>query len=377
VPTYNNAKTLSNVISGILEYTHHLIVVNDGSDHETATILSQFEKTITIVTHSRNLGKGMALRNGFSKARSMGYHYAITLDSDGQHFPSDLEQFLLKLDHHPGSLIVGARNMDSENVPNKSSFGNKFSNFWFRFETGINLPDTQSGYRLYPIKKLEKIKFFTTRFEFEIEVLVKSAWKGIPVLSLPVQVFYAKGEERVTHFRPGKDFTRISILNTWLVLLALAWYKPMRLFKGLTPTNINGFIRKHFLDKEESVLKKSLSASVGIFFGIVPIWGYQLISAIAAAYFFKLNKAIVILTANISIPPLLPFVLLGSLKTGELVTGNKATLSLSEVSLDTVKQNLYTYLVGACVLAIVLSLITGVITAIVLTFSRKRSAVKR
>ncbi|MEO6303967.1 MAG: DUF2062 domain-containing protein, partial [Bacteroidia bacterium] len=344
IPTYNNEKTLEKVILDTLIYTNKIIVVNDGATDKTPEIIAAFKNEITVVTHPVNSGKGMALRNGFKKAFELGYEYAITIDSDGQHFPSDLGSFLDKISEQPGALIIGARNMNSENVPGGSSFGNKISNFWFQFETGIQLPDTQSGYRLYPIKRLEKMHFFTSRFEFEIEVIVKSAWRGIDVIAIPVKIYYAKAGERISHFRPTKDFARISFLNAYLVILAFAWYKPMRFFRGLTPANIKSFIKKHFFNQEESALKKSLSVTVGLFFGIVPIWGYQLVSAIGAAYLFRLNKAIVILTANISIPPFLPFILIASMKTGELFTGNETNLTLSKISLQNIKLNLYTYL---------------------------------
>jgi len=372
IPTYNNEKTLSLVIQDTLIYTDKIIVVNDGATDGTNEILKTFGQNITIVQHAQNLGKGMALRNGFKKALELGYEYAISIDSDGQHFPGDLDLFLEELKTHDEAIIIGARNMKSENVPGGSSFGNKFSNFWFQFITGIKLPDTQSGYRLYPIKKLSKIKFYTNRFEFEIEVLVKAAWKGLPVLSIPVQIFYAKGKERISHFRPTQDFARISFLNVYFVLLAVAWYKPMRFFKGLTPANIKSFVKKHFFNEKESITKTSLSVTLGIFFGIVPIWGYQLISAIAFAYLLKLNRAIVILAANISLPPLIPFILVASVEAGELITGEDAKLSVSDISFETIKTNLYTYLTGACLLAVCFAVFMGVLTFLTLTFLRRK-----
>jgi uncharacterized protein (DUF2062 family) len=156
------------------------------------------------------------------------------------------------------------------------------------------------------------------------------------------------------------------------VILAFCWYRPLRFLRGLNPTNIKAFIQKQFFNKEESVLKKSLSVSVGIFFGIIPIWGYQLIAAIAASYLLRLNKAIVILTANISIPPLLPFILLASLKTGELFTGQSTHLSLYDISLENIKLNLYTYLTGACLLAVLFSIFTGLVTFITLSLIRRK-----
>ena len=229
VPTYNNEQTLEQVLRDVLLYTDRVIVVNDGSTDSTPNILRKFSQ-IDIVAYPKNKGKGFALRQGFSRAVNRGYEYAITIDSDGQHFAEDLPKFLTSLVDHPAAIIIGARNMGQASVPGKSSFGNKFSNFWFWVETGLTMQDTQSGYRLYPVKQLEPIRFITRKFEFEIEVLVRSSWRGIEMTHVPVSVFYAEKGKRISHFRPFKDFTRISILNTFLVTIAILYIKPRDFF---------------------------------------------------------------------------------------------------------------------------------------------------
>ena len=168
------------------------------------------------------------------KATTLGYDYAITIDSDGQHFPEYIQIFVETLEQaeNKNLLLIGARNMKQKGVPGKSSFGNKFSNFWFWFETGIKLTDTQSGFRLYPLKALEKLKFYTKKFEFEIEVIVKSAWNDVEVKNIPIKVLYDE-TERVSHFRPFKDFTRISILNTSLIFILVFYIKPKNLYRKL------------------------------------------------------------------------------------------------------------------------------------------------
>lgn len=225
VPTYNNDQTLATVLSSLLAYTDQIIVVNDGSTDSTTVVLNRFPQ-IELVSYQQNMGKGHALQTGFRHAVKSGYHYAITIDSDGQHFADDLGKFLSKLEQHPSAIIIGARNMDQASVPGKSSFGNKFSNFWFWVETGLKMNDTQSGYRLYPVRQMEGTRFFTRKFEFEIEVLVTSAWRGIEITEVPVRVYYAEKKNRISHFRPFKDFTRISILNTFLVIIAIFYIKP-------------------------------------------------------------------------------------------------------------------------------------------------------
>lgn len=241
VPTYNNEQTLEKVLSDILEYTDQVIVANDGSTDSTPLILKKFPQIIK-VTYPVNQGKGYALRKGFECAVDNGFDYVITIDSDGQHFAEDLPKFLTKLETNAGAIIMGARNMEQSSIPGKSSFGHKFSNFWFWVETGIHMQDTQSGYRLYPVNLLKEIHFVTKKFEFEIEVMVRAAWRGIKMEHVPVRVFYAEKGKRISHFRPFKDFTRISILNTFLVTIALFYIKPRDLVRGLKKKTSETFL---------------------------------------------------------------------------------------------------------------------------------------
>ena len=262
--------------------------------------------------------------------------------------------------------------MEQSSVPGKSSFGHKFSNFWYRFETGINLPDTQSGYRLYPLLLLKDISFFTTKFEFEIEVIVKAAWCGIAVLSVPVSVYYAPKETRISHFRPGPDFTRVSILNTYLVILAVLWYIPIRFFKSLKLKNLKAFFKKHFLNPNETPLQKSIAIGFGVFMGIIPIWGFQLLVGVSLCHLLKINKAIFITAAHISVAPLVPFVVYASFVTGALVTHQPIAKFSSLLSLDSVKQNMFQYVLGSVVLAIIAGILFGLIGYFCISIFGKR-----
>jgi glycosyltransferase involved in cell wall biosynthesis len=232
IPTYNNERTLRQVVESVLQYTDDIIVVNDGSTDSTAEILKAFPQ-VDVISYPKNVGKGWALRQGFKRGLQLGFDYVITIDSDGQHFADDLPKFLDKLEEAPGSLSIGARNMDQASVPGKSNFGNGISNLSFWFETGLKMSDTQSGYRLYPIRQMRNMSFITKKFEFEIEVIVRSSWRGIPVNAVPVKVFYAEKENRVSHFRPLQDFSRVSVIHTVLITIALLYIKPRNLFRGI------------------------------------------------------------------------------------------------------------------------------------------------
>ncbi len=364
IPTYNNDKTIKRVIDGVIEHGlgYSIIIVNDGSTDSTAQILKEYTNKATILVNSINKGKGYALRKAFKTAWEMGFENAITIDSDGQHYPEDIATFIDAAAKNPGAMIMGSRNMEQEGVPGKSSFGNKFSNFWFKVETGITLPDTQTGFRLYPLEPISKIKLFTTKFETEIEVIVKLAWKRVPFVPIKINVLY-DSEERVTHFRPFKDFTRISILNTYLVTLTLLWYLPIRVIHA---------IKREAIKSDESNIRKSLSIGFGFFMGIFPIWGFQLLVGIPLAFFFKLNKVLFVTSANISIPPFIPFIIFFSYQLGSPFVDNHAQItSLNSLTLDSIHLNFIQYLIGAILLSIAAGLASTLVSFLLLNVFRK------
>ena len=365
IPTYNNHNTLKRVVDSVLNYTSNIIIVNDGSTDTTPQILSTYPNLIQI-HHPKNIGKGMALRNGFKKALELNYNYAITIDSDGQHFASDIPSFMKSLDIFPETLLIGSRNMGQEGVPKKSSFGNKFSNFWFWFETGNRLEDTQSGFRLYPLRRIP-VHYFTNKFEFEIEVIVRSAWKGIPVKNIPIQVLYDP-KERVSHFRPFKDFTRISILNTILVIIALIYIKPRDFFIRIKKKGIKQFFLENILQSNDSNAKKAASIALGVFIGICPFWGFQTILVLSLAVLLKLNKAIAFAFSNISFPPFIPFIIYGSLQIGSyFISSDKPLLLNMNMTFDDIQKNIAQYLVGSFILATFMAVLFGITSYLLFT----------
>lgn len=222
IPTYNNAGTLGDVVRRSQATGLPVMVVDDGSTDNTAALLKEMPE-VTVLRHMENRGKGMALKSGFIQAKELGYRYVITLDADGQHFPEDVHKLLQHKD--PCTLAVGSRPQRGNS--GGSSFANNFSNFWFRLYTWKNLPDTQTGYRLYPLENLPGLWLLTSRYEAELALLVFSAWKGLKLTPVNVQVSYP--ENRVSHFRPMADFLRITALNFVLLLAALLYGWPRML----------------------------------------------------------------------------------------------------------------------------------------------------
>ena len=371
IPTYNNAGTIAKVIADVKEYSADIIVVNDGSADDTKNILASIEN-IKVIDYPNNKGKGYALKLGLQKAYEWGYRYAITIDSDGQHYADDIPTFLDKIEEKPDSLLIGARNLAADNMPSRNTFANKFSNFWYKVETGKTLSDTQSGYRLYPLEKLQNIHFITRRYEFEVEIIVRAAWRGVNVENIPIKVYYPPVEERVSHFRPLQDFTRISILNTVLVLYAFLFYYPWKFVRLLTPTNIKNFINKQVLHSKDSNAKMAAAMGWGVFCGVIPIWGYQMVFAGLSAHFMKLNKVVAMVFSNISIPPMIPFLLYGSVVLGALVLGVENAFTLDGITFETVAQSLTQYIVGSVALAIILGLLVFIISLLAMIICKRR-----
>ena len=223
IPTYNNGGTVADVVRGVLRQGLPVLVVDDGSTDDTARKLEGLE--VQVLRHEKNRGKGHALKTGLEEARRLGYRFALTIDADGQHDPEDVPALVAAAGER--TLVIGSRNVAADGMAAASTFANRFSNFWFAVQTGRKLPDTQTGFRIYPMEDIPSLRLLTARYEAELTLLVFSAWKGLRLVPVPVRVYYPA--YRVTHFRPFADFFRISVLNTILCLLALVYGYPRML----------------------------------------------------------------------------------------------------------------------------------------------------
>lgn len=228
IPVYNHEQRIAEVVDQALSLALPIFVVNDGSIDRTAEMLKTIEG-ITVLHHPVNRGKGAALRTGFVAARAQGCDWAITIDGDGQHRPSDAKALLAAVVEGKRCIVVGRRQgmAESEHVPWTSRFGRGFSNFWVRVSGGPAIQDSQSGFRLYPLPEILELVVRARRYQFEVEVLVRAKQSGIPTIEVPVSVVYQPRGERVSHFRPWVDFGRNSVTFSRLILARIFWmFRP-------------------------------------------------------------------------------------------------------------------------------------------------------
>lgn len=208
IPCLDAEATLSAVIHAARQHVPHIIVVDDGSRDGSA--MAAQASGAELHQHATNRGKGAALLTGLTAAHAAGFTHAITMDADGQHLAEDLPTLLESARQTPRALLIGARDFSVPNVPGGSRFGRNFSNWWVHLETRLPLTDTQSGLRVYPVASILALQLGAGRFEWEIEAIVRAAWAGVPVLDVPVSVYYPPASERISHYRAWVDSTRIT-----------------------------------------------------------------------------------------------------------------------------------------------------------------------
>lgn len=309
VPVYNQAQTLLSVVRGCCAHMESVLVVDDGStDADIKTLLA--DEKVTVLRHARNQGKGVALRNAFSYAKEHGFSHVITLDADGQHDPADLPHFKKAVQENPDALVLGVRDFSVPNVPNASQFGRSFSNFWVSLETGVPCADTQCGYRAYPLEHLAELTFIRKRYDFEIEVLVRGLWGGIPLVEVPVRTYYPPAAERITHFHKGIDNFWLSHTHALFVLRRLLPIPFKRWFPRKERVTWRDLLHpvallKRLLHEHVTPVELGLSAGVGTFIAFLPI-PFHTVVILYVTTRLNLNRIMGIAIQNLFMPPFGP-----------------------------------------------------------------------
>ncbi len=219
IPSYNSGAIVIDVVKQSLEVWHPIWVVIDGSNDGSETALqelAQSEEHLTVLTHPINQGKGSAVYTGIEKALENGFTHVLTMDADGQHPITEIQAMMTLSSEHLEAMILGVPVFDQD-APASRVQGRKISNFWANLETlWAGIGDSLFGFRVYPIRPLRAVMdatCFARRFDFDPEVVVRLAWRGIPAINKPVPVRYLSPEQGgVSHF----NFLRDNVLLTWM-----------------------------------------------------------------------------------------------------------------------------------------------------------------
>jgi glycosyltransferase involved in cell wall biosynthesis len=206
IPAYNEARFIGDVVKAALKYGP-VVVIDDGSSDETGAVAAL--AGAKVIAHAVNRGKGKALDTGFRYAVQRKLAAAITLDADGQHDPDEIPKFIEAFRAGRGDVIIGQR--DFSQMPAKNQFGNRTGTFLLGLAMGRPIPDNQSGYRLLSQAVLAAVRTDATRFEAEVELLLRAQLAGFQLTWVPIKTIY---NDKVSHFRPLHD--------SWL-FLKMVW----------------------------------------------------------------------------------------------------------------------------------------------------------
>jgi glycosyltransferase involved in cell wall biosynthesis len=216
IPAYNAQETLGSVLKKIEPLRGDIIVVNDGSSDETKRVA--LESGAQILGHPLNLGKGAALRTGFHHILQKDYEVVITLDADGQHDPAEIPALLKIFQSVEPDILIASRAAEFGKMTFLRRFWNRLGVKAVARLCHADITDSQSGFRLIRADVLNKVDFSTSRFETELELLIKACKKGFSVLSVPINTQKVDGTGS-SHFRP--------VVDTWkvckLFLRSLFW----------------------------------------------------------------------------------------------------------------------------------------------------------
>ena len=220
IPVYNHGEALVGTVERLSVYNLPMILIDDGSDAQTKATISEIisQHDLELITLPKNLGKGAAVEAGLRAAWERGNTHAVQVDADGQHDLSDLETLLEEARAHPDALVSGAPQFD-ETVPRSRLYGRYITRFWVWVETlSLSVPDAMCGFRVYPLEPCIRLidgRRLGRRMDFDIEIVVRLYWRGVPFLPIPTRVSYP--EAGISHFHLWRDNWLITRKHTQLV----------------------------------------------------------------------------------------------------------------------------------------------------------------
>jgi glycosyltransferase involved in cell wall biosynthesis len=210
IPCYNEAPSIARIVRSVQLHVAAVLVVDDCSSDATAAQAAA--AGATVITHARNLGKGVALKTGFSAAAKNGFGAAITLDGDGQHDSTEIPLFLEAYDTGNCDIVLGNRMNDTRTMPRLRRLTNRFTSWAISRMVGVPINDTQCGFRLIGLDFWRAVRLDSSRFDLESEILIKACRSGARLREVQIRTIYF-----------GKSNSKINPVSDTLRFFQMLW----------------------------------------------------------------------------------------------------------------------------------------------------------
>lgn len=206
IPFYNERNFIRDVISETLNYTDIVIAVDDGSTDNSSDQISDLENVI-LISNGKNFGKGYSLKKGFEKAVELNFQFIVTLDADGQHKPEIIPELLNNIDDC--DIVIGNRMNDVKNMPFQRFLSNRITSYLLTKKLGVQIEDSQCGFRIYKSKVLDNIKTSFNGFEAESEIIVYAVRKNFKIKFVDIPTVYENQNSKMKVWQTIKGFIKV------------------------------------------------------------------------------------------------------------------------------------------------------------------------
>jgi glycosyltransferase involved in cell wall biosynthesis len=213
IPTYNESRTIGELVNKIRKQGLEALVVDDGSQDNTFQVAE--DSGAKVLRNPNNKGKGVSLIKGFDYALANGFDAVITMDGDGQHLCEDIPYFIRLAEYSTSSIFIGNRMFRTQNMPVIRILTNKFMSWIVSGIAGQEIPDTQCGFRLIKSDVLKKVSLDSSKFEIESELIIKAARLGFKIETVPVKTVYNNAKSRINPLTDTLRFFSFIIRQIW------------------------------------------------------------------------------------------------------------------------------------------------------------------
>lgn len=203
LPAFNEEVSIGSMVLHARQHADHVVVIDDGSKDRTFEIAKL--AGAEVIRHPKNMGKGLALRTGFEHAGKNGCKIVLTMDTDGQHDPDDIQKLILPILNGEADIVNGSRYMNGtdKNTPFFRRIGQNILDKATNLNAGLQITDTQSGFRAFARNTLPAFKFKSNGLAIESEMLMDAANAGFRIKEVGIGVRYDVGKSSENPIKHG------------------------------------------------------------------------------------------------------------------------------------------------------------------------------